>query len=493
MYLDKLVVNYVARERRFARLKNNRVEKLFIDQPKQRSSVGNIYMGTVSKVMPGLNAAFVEIGEEESGFLHRDKLASYIQSNEEKLVKDKKSISSYVHQGEKLLVQIEKDATGMKGPRLSGLIEFSGDSLIYMPNGRYVAVSKKIEDSAAREKWRQFGYRLKEENEGLIFRTSSQKKQEAELIEELEKLRMEYRDILRTAEALKKPGKVFEVDSFIEEILEEIKDLKEGEVVLDDLNLKNLLQQSSSLPIHLHTGRENIFAAYKIEAEIDKALKRIVWLENGAYLIFDEAEALTVIDVNTGKFTGKQDRSDTVLKTNEWAAEEAARQIRLRDIGGMILIDFIDMKEESDRKHILAKMEAALKEDDRRTNLVGFTPLGILQLTRKKTKPAISESLTERCTVCEGTGRVLSSETIAFRLERELWEHRGQYHEAVLVETTPEVAVVFSGENGIHKKRIEGSIGLKVIFSIKETCKPFYEIRQFGNAEELKKKQTREK
>ncbi|MBT2707903.1 ribonuclease E/G [Bacillus sp. ISL-47] len=490
--MNTLVVNYVTRERRFARLKNNRIEKLFIDQPKQRSSVGNIYLGTVAKVMPGLNAAFVEIGEEQSGFLHRDKLASYLQSNEEKLVKDKQSISSYVHQGEKLLVQIEKDATGTKGPRLSGLVEFSGDSIIYMPNGRYVAVSKKIEDSAVREKWRQFGYRLKEENEGLIFRTSCQEKKETELIEELDKLRMEYRDILKTAEALKKPGIVFEGDSFIAEILEEIKKVKDGEVIVDDLNLKNRLQQSSRLPIHLYTGKKNIFAAQKIEDQIDKALKRIVWLENGAYLIFDEAEALTVIDVNTGKFSGKQDRRDTVLKTNAWAAEEAARHIRLRDIGGMILIDFIDMNEESDRKQILAKMENALKEDERRTNLVGFTPLGILQLTRKKTKAAISESLTERCTVCEGTGRVLSGETIAFRLERELWEHRGQDHEAVLVETTSEVAAVFSGKNGIHKKRIEDSVGLEVIFSLKETCKPFYEIRQFGYAEELKKKQARE-
>lgn len=486
--MDTLVVNYVLRERRAARIKNGRVEKLFIDQPKQRSSVGNIYLGTVSKVMPGLNAAFVEIGEEHSGFLHRDQLASFAASGEEKLVKDKRSISSYVHQGEKLLVQVEKDATGTKGPRLSGLIEFPGDSLIYLPNGRYVAVSKKIEDYAARDKWRQLGYRLKEENEGLIFRTSCENKHEEEIREELDKLRMEYRELLKAAKALKKPGKVFEADSFFEEIVEEIKKMDTGEIVVDDLRIKDLLSKSSHLPIRLYKGKENIFASHGIEAEIDKALKRIVWLENGAYLIFDEAEALTIIDVNTGKYAGKLDRRDTVLKTNEWAAEEAARQIRLRDIGGMILIDFIDMKEEADRKHILSKMESALQKDERRTNLIGFTPLGILQLTRKKTKPAISESLTQRCAVCEGTGWVLSAETIAFRLERELWEFRGQDHEAVWVVTSREVGNVFSGENGIHKKRIEDSIGMDVIFSFKESSKPFYEIRQFGNAEELNAK-----
>lgn len=486
--MDKLVVNYVPRERRFACIKNNRVEQLVIDQPKQRSLAGNIYLGTVAKVMPGLNAAFVEIGEEKSGFLHRDKLAAYVQSNEDKLVKDKRSISSYVHQGEKLLVQVEKDATGTKGPRLSGLIEFPGDSLIYMPYGRYVAVSKKIEDAAAREKWRQFGYRLKEENEGLIFRTSCENKQVDELIAELEQLRMEYRKLLRNAEALKKPGKVFEEDTFEENILDEIKKMEDGEVIVDDLHLKNRLQKNSTLPISLYAGKENIFSAYKVEAEIEKALKRLVWLENGAYLIFDEAEALTVIDVNTGKFTGKQNCRDTVLKTNEWAAEEAARQIRLRDIGGMILIDFIDMKEEADRRHILSKMEAELGKDERRTNLVGFTPLGILQLTRKKTKPAITETLTERCQVCEGTGWVLSAETFAFRLERELWEHRGQDHQAVLVEATPEVAGIFSGEYGIHKKRMEDTVGFEIIFSLKESCKSYYKLRQFGDVEELRRK-----
>lgn len=483
--MDMLVVNYASRERRFVHLKDNRVEKLIIDQPRHRSSVGDIYLGTVAKVMPGLNAAFVEIGEGQSGFLHRDKLASYVCSAENSQVKEKRSISSFVHQGERILVQVEKDATGTKGPRLSGLIEFSGESLIYMPNGRYVAVSKKIEDSEARENWRQFGYRAKEENEGLIFRTSCVSRKENELMDELEKLRQEYRDLLRESETKKKAGKVYEADSFIKEIIEEAKKIAHGEIAVDDLNLKNVLQKHTCLPIRLHSGKENIFSAFNAEAEIDKALKRIVWLDSGAYLIFDETEALTVIDVNTGKFAGKQDRRDTVLKTNEMAAEEAARQIRLRDIGGMILIDFIDMKEASDRKHILAVMENALKNDERRTKLVGFSPLGILQMTRKKTRPAILEALTERCQVCEGTGRVMSAETIAFRLERELWEHRGSDHEAVLIETTSDTAAVFSGKNDEHKKRIEDSVGLKIIFSIRENGKPFYVIRKFGSADEL--------
>ncbi|MBU8879550.1 Rne/Rng family ribonuclease [Bacillus sp. FJAT-29790] len=488
MDLNTIIINNLTREKRYALLKDQVVEKLVINQPKQHSSVGNIYLGIVEKVLPGMNAAFVEIGEGKSGYLHRDKLASFVIADDEKAVKDARSISSYVHQGEKLLVQVEKDATGTKGPRLTGVIELQGSNLIYMPHGRYVAVSKKMEDSLTREKWRQFGYQMKEPEEGLIFRTSCENIDQGYLTVELKKLRQDYRGVLQKAESLKKPGKLLERNAFIDDVLEEIKKMETGEIIVDDADTKAAIQKNSHLPIQLYSGKENIFSAYRLEHEIEKALKRIVWLENGAYLIFDEAEALTVIDVNTGKYAGKYDLRETVIKTNEWAAMEVARQIRLRDIGGMILIDFIDMKEEKDRRHILSKLEVELKKDERRTNLIGFTPLGILQLTRKKTKPAISEALTVRCPTCEGTGRILSPETVAFRLERELWEHRGGDYEAVLIHASIDVQKTFSGEQNIHKRRIEELTGLEVIFVDSNSEKPFYEIRQFGKAAELKRK-----
>lgn len=464
------------------------VEKLYIQQPKQQSAVGNIYLGIVEKVLPGMNAAFIEIGEEKSGYLHRDKLASFIQAEGDKNIKDSKSISAYVHQGEKLLIQVEKDAAGTKGPRLSGVIELQGNHLIYMPLGRYVAVSKKIEDSLEREKLRELGHEIKEPEEGLIFRTSSRNTPKEQLIAELEELRQKNRELLHTAGALKKPGNVLQRNSLIDEISEDVEKLEISEIIVDDSALKAEIQQKFPCSIQLYSGKENIFSAFRLEHEIEKALKRIVWLDNGAYLIFDEAEALTVIDVNTGKYSGKHELSDTILKTNEWAAVEAARQIRLRDIGGMILIDFIDMKKEKDRHRILSLLEKELRKDERRTNVIGFTPLGILQLTRKKTKPALSEALTIKCTSCEGTGRVLSPETIAFRLERELWEHRGGDYEAALIEATQDVQRTFSGENNAHKKRMEELLGLKIIFSNSHSINPFYEIRQFGTFAELIKK-----
>lgn len=481
-----LIINSLTREKRYALVKNNVVEKLFIQQPKQQSAVGNIYLGIVEKVLPGMNAAFIEIGEEKSGFVHRDKLASYVQTEEGKDGKESKSISAYVHQGEKLLIQVEKDAAGTKGPRLSGIIELQGNHLIYMPQGRYVAVSKKIEDSQVREELRELGHEMKAPEEGLIFRTSSENESREYLLAELEQLRKEYKEIVQAAGMLKKPGKVLERNLLMDEISADIERLEITEIIVDDSDLKLQLQKKLQLSVQLYSGKENIFSAYRLEHEIEKALKRIVWLDNGAYLIIDEAEALTVIDVNTGKYSGKHELSETILKTNEWAAVEAAKQIRLRDIGGMILIDFIDMKEERDRKRIASLMNQELKKDERRTNIIGFTPLGILQMTRKKTKPAISEALTVRCPVCEGTGRVLSPETVAFRLERELWEHKWADYEAVLIDVTSDVQITFSGEDNVHKQRMEELLGLEIIFSLKESLIPGYEIRQFGTSEEIR-------
>jgi ribonuclease G len=478
--LKKLIINSLNREKRYALLHNEKVERLFVKQPKHISLVGNVYYGTVTKVLPGMNAAFVDIGEEKNGFIHRDKLASFVLANVEKAVKESRGISAYIHQGEKLLVQVEKDATGTKGPRLTGVIELSGEHLIYMPKGRYVAVSKKIPQPEVREKWRHYGYERKVPEEGLIFRTSSIAVSEEEMNNELEELRAEYLKLERQVSVLKKPAKVFERDPFLAQLCEEIKEvLEQVEVITDERELMVKLQHKfTELPLSLYTGRKNIFSAYMLEGEIEKALKRIVWLDKGAYLVIDEAEALTVIDVNTGKFSGKQDLADTVLKTNLLAAEEAARQIRLRDLAGMILIDFIDMKSEREKARILDTMAAELKRDPRRTNLLGFTPLGILQITRKKTKVSISESLLDRCPVCEGTGRIPSAETIAFRLERELFEYRFGDVNEVIIETTEEVEKVFCGEQNIHKKRLEEILAFSIQFQSKKNAKPYYEILQ---------------
>ena len=346
-----------------------------------------------------------------------------------------------------------------------------------MPKGKYVAVSKKIETT---EKLRQFGYSNKTEEEGFIFRTSSATVSEGELLAEIETLREKDRELMSKSKSMKKAGIVFETDHFFHEIIEVIKPFANNlEVMVDDRTLMTKITAVyPSLSISLHRDTENIFIANDLHGEIEKALKRVAWLSNGAYLVIDEAEALTIIDVNTGKYSGKHDLGTTVLKTNVLAAEEAARQIRLRDLAGMILIDFIDMKTEKDKREVLERMSAALQKDDRRTRIVGFTSLGILQLTRKKTKVSLSEELMEKCPVCEGVGKVLSSETIAFRLERELYQYRQKDIEKVVIESTEGVKQVFCGGQDVHKQRLEDILGFSIVFKLVEEVQPFYRILQ---------------
>ncbi len=490
--METLIVNCTTREKRYALLMNNKVEKLFIDHPEQRSLVGNIFYGTVTKVLPGMNAAFIEIGEEKNAYLPCHLLERYVLSDDRKK-KEQNSIAKFVHQGEKIPVQIIKDATGTKGAKATGIIELSGTHLIYMPKGRYVAVSKKIADEGKQRFLRGLGARIKEADEGIIFRTSSISCNEEELIAELNQLRLEAKALLQQSSSLHRPGLLLQKDSFTEKVIDSVSKMTGGEVIVDDLSLKQKLEacdlvNKGKVKLHYYHQKENIFSSYRAEHEIDKLLKRIVWLENGAYLIFDEAEALTIIDVNTGKFSGKIDLEDTIVKTNQLAAAEIARQIRLRDLAGMILIDFIDMKREEDKELILQKVEKDLKKDEKQTKLIGFTPLGILQLTRKKTRVTLSEALQVKCPVCEGTGRVLSADTLAFRLERELFEHRHSEFEAVLVEATKEVKESFEGPDKNYQALFEETAHLKVLFHIQEAAAPFYHIKQFGDEQELSAK-----
>lgn len=477
--METLIIDYVSREKRYAYIKDDIVEKLAILQPAQESAVGNIYLGVVTRVLPGMNAAFVDIGAGQNGYLPADNIPP-LQQEDGKT----SSIRSLVHQGQRLLVQIEKDATRNKGPRLTGNIEFAGKFIVYMPKGNYTAVSKKIADRIVREKWLKFAEKVKNEEEGILFRTACEHAAEEDVFHELESLRTLYRKLLRDSLDLKKPGLLAERNSFLDAVLQEMLNMKEGIVACNDAGLTSYLRdvnKNERINIFFHHEKKNIFSFYGLNHELEKALKKIVWLRNGAYLVFDETEALTVIDVNTGKFSGKLNQRDTIVKTNEMAAEEIARQIRLRDLSGIILIDFIDMKDKEDEERILAKMKAALARDEKRTKIAGFTSLGILQLTRKRTNVSLLELLTVPCPVCGGSGRVLSPETVAFQLERELWEYKGTDAEAVWIESTEKVKEVFCGPENVHRRRLEEVLGFKIVFTLKESLHPFYNIRRLGN------------
>ncbi|OCA91247.1 axial filament protein [Bacillus sp. FJAT-27225] len=482
--MNRLLINYGTREKRAALIKDGKLLRIEISREGNQSSEGSIFFGFVTKVLPGMNAAFVDIGTGKNAFLHRDSLASYIQSGE-----SKKSISSYVSQGERLLVQVEKDPVGNKGAKVTGILEFPGKHLVYMPQGKQVAVSKKMSSPERREHIRNLGREALIDSEGVLFRTSSENVLDEELLAELGSLRQEAGELLQKAVSLKNPGLLSYKEQFLEKVQELLESIEEAEVIADDLGLiEKLKTYSPGHTYSYYSGKVNLFDSQGADKELDKLLRRVVWLENGAYLLFEETETLIAIDVNTGKFSGKNNLQETVLKTNLLAAVEIANQIRLRDLAGTILIDFIEMKSEADRQQVEKRMEAELKKDWRRTRVAGFTSLGILEITRKRVGESLAEKLTVKCPACEGTGRVVSPETVAFRLERELWEYRGTLEEAVLVEATHEVKSVFAGEGDIHLKRIQQSLGLEIVFIGKDSPLHYYKILQFGPMNELKEK-----
>lgn len=471
--MDTIVVNYIGREKRYAVLKGKAIQKMVIEQPQRTSLVGSIYIGTVTKILSGLQAAFVEIGENKQGFIHRDKLASYYTSTLPN--KDQKSIGSFLHQGQKVIVQVEKDATNDKGPRLTSLLELGGQYCVFLPYSNIVSISRKIEDVDERDRLRQWGERNTSDHEGLILRTSCFGVEENTLLEEVTKLRTLYQGYLNESKQTKKPTQLYSFNYFLQQLQEDLDKRLPAQLIVDDSSLKASLRTSDGTAMTFHQSNSNIFQSFGIEVEIANALKRTVVLEGGATLVIDETEAMTIIDVNTAKFQGKNHLRDTVVKTNERAADEIVRQIQLRDLAGMILIDFIDMKHEQDRQAIVTRF-ARMFRNDHRARVIGFTELGILQITRQKTKISLSEQLQQRCSSCGGTGKVDAPEALAFRLERELWELRGRDIDLVHIEATSDVVDVFCGENHVHKERVESQTGFRLRFDIMPSSKPYYRI-----------------
>lgn len=479
------------RERRAAVVENGNVTEIRIERPMQDRIVNNIYRGRVMKVLPGMQAAFIDIGRDKNGFLYRDQLLSYHLSPEEEEVKQNRSISHYVDEGEEILVQVVKEGTETKGPRLTGVVSFPGHYIVYMPEAGYVGVSKRFPTESEREIWRNRGEELIAGQEGIIIRTSCQNQPSEVINQELSFFRKLWNEIKKKKEAVKAPVLIHQSSSLIERMVQDFSSQPIEEIVVDRLQeftlLKELLEPYPKLSqsVRLYRDKENIFSAYHIEQEIEKALRRQVWLKNGAYLIIDQTEALTVIDVNTGKFTGKTNLHETVRKTNAEAAKEIAKQLKLRDISGIIIIDFIDMKRDKDKEFILHRFREELKKDRTKTNVIGLTGLGLVEMTRKKVRQNLEASLSKPCPTCDGKGMILSNEAQAFKIERELWEYRGVDAEAIVLELPSAVYPILFGVKSEHLKRLEEILGYRIlVYPNKHLQEEKYGIRYIGTLAE---------
>lgn len=493
--MKTFIFNMLTNEERLAILENKKVVEFLIERPEVNEIVGNVYKGKVVNVLPGMQAAFVDIGLDKNGFLYRDELIAFQQLDEDEDLKKERSISQFVTVGQEILVQVTKEGFGKKGPRLTEVISFPGKYIVYMPNGGYVGVSKRMQTEEVREQWRKVGESLCEADEGMIIRTVTEGISEEKVAQELFFLRKLWEDVWKDGKHLSPPVLIHEDGSLIEKLVRDFNFDEIDEIIIDSMKqfllLKQLFKPFPSLlkKLSFYQQRENIFSYYQIEAELEKALRRQVWLKTGAYLVIDQTEALTVFDVNTGKFTGKQNLQDTIVKTNIEAAKEIARQLRLRDIGGIIIIDFIDMKDDRNKQTVLTAFQQQLRNDRTKTNVLGFTGLGLLEMTRKKVRQNLQDSVSSTCPTCLGKGKVLSNEAVAYKIERTLWEHKGMDSEALLVEVPEAVAPILRGEKDIHLARLENALNFKIFVKVKRELKANdFDIRFVGSVEEVEAK-----
>lgn len=492
--MKQIIVNCAYRETRVAVMENRKLVELFVEHPVEQRIVGNIYKGKVTNVLPGMQAAFVDVGLEKNAFLYVDDcLPSEWKENKER---PKPSIREVLTQGQELLVQVVKEPLGTKGARVTTQLSFPGRFLVYMPSDPYIGLSRKITQDRERERLRLLLKGMCEEQEGVIARTVAEGASAEELEADFQFLRGLWKRTLAVAKESKPLRAVHKDldlvsritrDLFSEDISELIIDNSaEYQKVLDELqyaipSLKDRLK--------LYSERTSIFDAFEVEAEIEKALKRKVWLKSGGYLIIDQTEAFTSIDVNTGKFTGTHHLEETVYKTNLEATKEIARQLRLRDIGGIILIDFIDMRKAEHRESVWQSMQEHMKRDRTKSHLLGFTQLGLLEMTRKKVRQNLSDVLTRPCPYCDGKGKILSHDTVSAAIERGIREYaRSSHVEAILLEVHPHLAESFEGGHGEELKRLEKDTALEIHVQRNGQMHEHHHQLFVGSIEEVRRK-----
>ncbi len=413
----EIIVEVGLIETRVAILEDGKLVEIHVERKQERKIVGNIYKGKTENVLPGMQAAFIDIGEEKNSFLYVDDLIS-----DEDLPIEKKLFT-----GEKLLVEVIKEPIKPKGSRVTTNITIPGRYLVLMPKSKNIGISRKIEDEEERERLKKIVQEIKPPDMGVIIRTASEGKEKEDLERDLKFLISTWETILKKSAILPAPSLLYEDLSLIYRTIRDLFTTDVERFIIDsEEEYKKILEFLEGFAPHLkdrvYLFREldNIFEYFGIEDEIRKALRKRVWLKCGGYIFIDQTEALTVIDVNTGKYVGKSKLSETILRTNLEAAEEIARQLRLRDIGGIIIIDFIDMEDKEDEQKVIEKLEEALSKDKTKTNIVDITKLGLLEMTRKRVRRDLGQMLMVNCSHCDGTGRAFSETTVHAMVLRKL-------------------------------------------------------------------------
>ncbi len=477
----EILVSAEDEETRVAIVEEGVLTEYFLERPLQQRVVGNVYKGRVDNVLPGMEAAFVNIGLERNAFLYVDDVVEQQATDEDDVPEHvrNESIKDLLKVGQEIIVQVAKEAIGNKGARVTTNITLPGRFLVLMPTVDYVGVSRRIEEEEERERLRQLAEKIRPRNMGLIVRTVAQGKSERELAGDMRFLLKLWQKILHKGRSASAPGLLHRDLGLVSRVVRDFFTEDVDRLLVDSrheyeriIDLLDYVSPGLEDRVHYYDRRESpLFDLYGLEAEIEKTLQRKVWLKIGGYLVIDQTEALTVIDVNTGKYVGTTTLENTVYKTNIEAAREIARQLRLRDIGGIIIVDFIDMDRFEHRAEVVRVLEEELKRDRTKAHVLGLTQLGLVEITRKKVRQGLDEVMQKQCPYCHGRGRVLSEETMAARIRREIKRIlRNTSSEAVLIEVNPAVAALLIGAGGSNLKKLEKETGKSIYVKGANDC-----------------------
>jgi ribonuclease G len=482
----RIVVNAGVTETRVAVQEGSLLIGLYVERQRQRSIVGNVYKGIVTNVLPGMQAAFVDIGLSKDAFLYAGDYTANLGDYERLMLSDSEEedleveeverreapppIEDLLRKGQEVLVQVSKESLGTKGARVTSFISLPGRYLVYMPQAHHIGVSRRIRDDHERDRLRQIVRSLNPPAGGFIVRTVAEGKGEEEFASDVQFLIRLWEQIQNRYAHAPAPSVLHEEMDLIFRTVRDLFSPEIEEFLVDSPGAyqKALESTSSLVPalaprVKLYEGSAPIFEATGIEKEIEKALRRRVWLKSGGYIVIDQTEALISIDVNTGKYVGKRDLEQTVLKINLEAVGEAVRQIRLRDLGGIIIIDFIDMEREEHRQQVFRALKKALAEDKARTNVLEISELGLVEMTRKRVRQDLQSVFCAPCPTCKGSGVVKSDPALAAEIFRKVQAAAAELGgQEILIRVHPELASHLETGEREGMERLQALIGRKL-------------------------------
>lgn len=480
----EILMNVTPTETRVALIENGILQEIHIERQAKRGIVGNIFLGKVSRVLPGMQAAFIDIGLDKAAFLHASDIITHIDQEElASRPEQAKDIAQLVRPGQLIVVQVVKDPLGTKGARLTTDITIPSRYMVLMPRSPHVGISQRIEDEAERERLKRAALPYCDDDGGFIVRTAAEGAPDQALSQDAAFLRRLWDTIQKRKKSLRKVGLLYEdlnlacriLRDFVGEPIERIR--VDSRVTYEQLCefVQEFIPELNNV-LEYYPGDRPIFDLFDVENEVQRALERKVELKSGGSIIIDQTEAMTTIDINTGAFVGHRNLEETIFNTNIEATQAIARQLRLRNLGGIIIIDFIDMQSADHRRRVLHSLEQALAKDRAKNSINGFTTLGLVEMTRKRTRESLEHVLCSECPVCNGRGSMKTVETVCYEIMREIVRVNRAYAAArFVVYASAAVCEALLNEESHALAELEVFIGKQV----KVMTEPLYHQEQF--------------